>query len=81
MKRINELLKDKRVESGYTQLQLANKLGYSNPQFISNWERGICLPPIKQARVLCKLLDISVDAYKQRIIIDFRKKLDRELGD
>ncbi|PIS10466.1 MAG: XRE family transcriptional regulator [Bdellovibrio sp. CG10_big_fil_rev_8_21_14_0_10_47_8] len=38
-------LKEKRVQCGYTQVELAEKLGSIHSQFISNWERGMCAPP------------------------------------
>ena len=44
----NELakgLKQKRVAAGLSQRDVSDELGYSTPQFISNWERGISCPP------------------------------------
>ena len=78
MKPISDYLKDKRVASGLTQRELARKLGYTNPQFISNWERGICYPPLKQIKVLCLLLDIPVKTVKMKMLNEFKEKLDRE---
>ena len=48
-------LRDQRVFAGLTQSDVASKLGYSSPQFISNFERGLCSPPLKQLRQLVKL--------------------------
>lgn len=35
----------KRQDARLTQRDVANKLGYTSPQFISNWERGLSQPP------------------------------------
>lgn len=37
-------LKEKRIASGLTQVELAGLLKV-HVQFISNWERGLCAPP------------------------------------
>jgi len=58
---LGNYLRDKRVEAGFTQSEIANKLGYSTPQFISNFERGLCSPPLKNLKALVKLYRISVD--------------------
>ena len=53
-------LKQKRVEADLTQSELAAKLGYESPQFISNAERQKCGYPVAQFPLLAKLLDVSV---------------------
>lgn len=58
---LGNYLRDKRVEAGFTQSEIANKLGYSTPQFISNFERGLCSPPLKNLKALVKLYRIPVD--------------------
>lgn len=40
-------LRELREASGMSQLDLARRLGYSTPQYISNIERGICFFNIK----------------------------------
>lgn len=54
-------LKNKRIEAGYTQAEIAKKLGYSTPQFISNFERGLCSPPLKNLKVLVKMYNIPAE--------------------
>ena len=56
---LGSYLKDKRIEADLTQLEVAKKLGYSSPQFISNFERGLCSPPLKQLKKITKLYDIN----------------------
>lgn len=56
-KTVGNFLKNLRQKSGLTQQQLASKLSYSTAQFVSNWERGISLPPLEavpKLSALCK---------------------------
>lgn len=39
-------LKENRIRAEMTQADVAKKIGYTTPQFISNWERGISMPPL-----------------------------------
>lgn len=55
LKVLGEYLKELRIQSHLTQRDIANAMGYTSPQFISNWERGLTAPPISTIR---KLLDI-----------------------
>lgn len=61
-------LKDKRTHAGFTQNQVAKKLGYSSPQFISNWERGLSNPPIATLKVLAELYQASSDEMFNAIL-------------
>lgn len=54
---LGKLLKDARIAKGLSQRDVSQELGYTSPQFISNIERGLCMPPLKQ-------LKIMVDMYK-----------------
>ena len=48
---LSKLIRERRIELGMTQGQLAKKLGYTS-QFIANWERGASRPPDKCLRDL-----------------------------
>lgn len=56
----NFLLKA-REDKGLTQKQLADKLGIASAQLISNWERGLCAPPLKKLNSLSNALGIQFD--------------------
>jgi transcriptional regulator with XRE-family HTH domain len=68
-------LAGRRVAAGFTQRRVAATLGYSSAQFISNFERGIAVPPLKKLKVLLKLykmpmatvLDLILDCERTRI--------------
>jgi transcriptional regulator with XRE-family HTH domain len=57
--RLSEFLKENRIKAGFTQAEVAQKLGYTTPQFISNWERGQSSPPIKILKRLAKLYSVG----------------------
>lgn len=77
-----EFLKQKRIAAGLSQRDVADKLGYSTPQFISNWERGVSRPPINALKKLGELYKISsdtlfevtLDSTVQEITEDLRRK-------
>lgn len=56
---IGTFLKNKRIENNLTQKDIAVKFELSSTQFISNWERGISLPPANYLPTLCQLLNIE----------------------
>lgn len=56
-----DFLKTKRMGAGLSQRDVADKLGYSTPQFISNWERGVSHPPISALKKLGDLYKISAE--------------------
>lgn len=61
-------LKSNRIKSGLSQAEVAAKLGYRTPQFISNWERGISLPPINAIDLLADLFSLPSDQIFQIIL-------------
>ena len=56
-----QFLKQKRLVTGLSQKDIAEKLGYSTSQFISNWERGVSQPPLHTLRRLSELYKINAD--------------------
>lgn len=63
-----KFLKEKRVQSGLSQKDVAEKLGYSTSQFISNWERGISHPPMNTLRSLSELYKINPEDMFQVLL-------------
>ncbi len=70
---VGEYLKELREKSGMTQREVSLALGYSSAQFISNFERGIALPPLKKLKTLhvlykgsmSKLIDLTLMAERE----------------
>lgn len=52
-------LKDKRIAAGLSQETVSKKFGYTSSQFISNWERGVSMPPPSKVDELAKLYSIN----------------------
>lgn len=64
------ILRQARVKAKLSQEELANKLGYSSSQFISNWERDRCGIPLKKVVLFCKCTGARQEAI-QKAIVDF----------
>ncbi len=82
---LGTLIKDYRTKSGLTQLELAQKLNYSIPQFVSLMENGHSKIPLNVLGQLIsilnipekKALDLLVEIYKNEAkatIAQSRKK-------
>jgi transcriptional regulator with XRE-family HTH domain len=72
-------LANARTETGISQLQLARDLGYTSPQYVSNWERGICGPPLDKLFDLSKILKISPQTLMNMILTETEDYLRNEL--
>ena len=78
---LGSLIREFRVRSKWTQLQLAEKLGYDSAQFVSLFERGISKIPLETLGQLIILLkiperkvtNILVNAYET----DLAEKINR----
>jgi transcriptional regulator with XRE-family HTH domain len=70
---------EKRVAAGYTQRQVADTLGYSSAQFISNFERGIAVPPLKKLKVLLGMYKMPLDTVLDLILSCERARIAGEL--
>lgn len=60
---ICEFLKEARLAAKLSQKKVANALGYTTPQFVSNWERGMILPPKTTIPLLVHLYKIDVEEF------------------
>jgi transcriptional regulator with XRE-family HTH domain len=65
---VGNYLAEARDKAGLTQREVSLALGYSSAQFISNFERGIAVPPLKKLKILMKLYDIRVDTVVEMIL-------------
>lgn len=55
-----QTIKDLRLVRGWTQLELAYKLGVT-PLTVSKWERGVSEPRVTQLRNLAELFEVPMD--------------------
>lgn len=74
------LIAKARKASGYSQLEIAKKLGYSHAQFISNIERDHALLPVRKFRALTRLVGARpVRKLIELRVASFRSRLEKEL--
>lgn len=69
-------LKQMRKKSGLSQNQVADKLGYSTGQFVSNWERGLIIPPISTLKTLAKMFKTPICDVKSMWINHQSRRFD-----
>lgn len=72
-------LKKKRVAAGLSQAEVSEKLGYSSPQFVSNWERGLAKPPLFAMSKLMKLYSANAEEVLDQYISATEQKLKKAL--
>jgi transcriptional regulator with XRE-family HTH domain len=80
---MKKYLKFKRKQAKLTQLQVSKELNYDSAQFVSNWERGISLPPAKELKILAKMYHIDFTELKRIYymakVSDYKQSLMKEL--
>lgn len=76
---LGSYLKQKRIEAGYSQIELGKMFGYSSSQFISNWERGLAAPPEENLQQLIKLLKLRLQAVVFAMIEDYRVEVENKV--
>ena len=54
-------LREMRLKAELSQREVAQALDYSSAQFISNFERGISVPPLPRMKLLVKLYKLNVN--------------------
>ena len=77
---LGDFLQSKRVKAGLSQGDVATKLGYSSPQFISNFERGLCAPPLNKLKLLVQLYDLNGEEVLKLMLKEQEKHLRKALS-
>jgi transcriptional regulator with XRE-family HTH domain len=70
IRKLGEYLREKRERADLTQGFVAERMGFTSPQFISNIERGLCSPPmdvLKRMVRLYKLRNPEVVRFLSRL--------------
>lgn len=77
-----QFLKSAREKAGVSQKEISTALGYNTPQFVSNWERGVAMPPISALKKIAKLINVPADqlfvAIEDSMVSRLRNQLKRE---
>lgn len=72
-------LKYHREKKGFSQGNLSKILGYKSPQFVSNWERNISLPPMTMLAEISSVLKIKKNDVIDMLTVEYRKKIEKKL--
>lgn len=76
---MSEFLRNKRIAASLSQADVAKELGYSSPQFISNWERGLVLPPLATLPQLLKLYNLNRNEVIDLLLQHTRNEIEQFL--
>lgn len=80
-KKIGSFIKNRRIEKGLTQIELANKLNVTD-KAISNYENGRRIPDISILKELSNILDVSINELLNGEVInadDLQEKCDENI--
>ncbi|RYZ92075.1 MAG: XRE family transcriptional regulator [Proteobacteria bacterium] len=77
---VGSYLREARLRQDITQKQVADLLGYSSLQFISNFERGISLPPTSKLKILIKLFKLNAAEVVEIVQASEKRLLESKLG-
>lgn len=72
-------LQEARRQKALTQREVSSRLNYSSAQFISNFERGLALPPVGKLKKLIGMYGLDTKAVIELLIEDHRRRLRRGL--
>jgi transcriptional regulator with XRE-family HTH domain len=79
-KELGVYLRNKRMKAQLSQTEVSEALGYTSPQFVSNFERGLCSPPLPKLKVLMSLYKIPLREMTEKLIDQQRRYLSQELS-
>ncbi len=79
-KELGNLIRDFRQKSGMSQLQLAHRLGYDSPQFVSLFERGVSKVPFNILGKLIVVLGIPEKKIVKSIIQAHETEIKKQIN-
>lgn len=91
-KDLGEFLRQKRIAAGISQIEIARAAKFSNAQFISNIERGLCSVPgyilntmvglyqIEKVEMVEYLIDLKKEYYGKLVFGKFKKRAGTKMG-
>lgn len=71
--------KNLRERAGMTQREVAEELGYTTPQFISNVERGRCRYPVEKLPRIKKLYGLGTEQLVDLILREEKQTILKQL--
>lgn len=76
---LGKFLRQKRIQCGLSQVELAKALNINVSQFVSNWERGVCAPPGNSLQALIKILKIKKEDLVVVMLDDCRTMIESKI--
>ncbi len=77
--KLGKLLKEAREKKDLTQLEVATSLGYTSSQYISNFERGLCAPPLANLGKLTKIYQLDKRMLQEILVEGYEAEVNRAL--
>jgi transcriptional regulator with XRE-family HTH domain len=68
-KSLGSYLCEKRRQAGLSQCQVGKDLRI-HPQFVSNWERGLCFPPFRTLKKIARVLQIPINDFYEFLCLE-----------
>lgn len=68
-------LRNQRKHLGLSQKEVAAKLSYRSPQFVSNWERDRCSPPVRRLARLVAAYRLKPSTFIRLWLKEEKKKV------
>lgn len=77
---VAKFLRRCRIKKRLSQGDVAKKLGFEGPQYVSNWECGLSLPSMKYIADICKIYGIPNIQLRKMISEVKERKIARRYG-
>lgn len=78
-KHIGSFMRRQRLEAGITQAEFSRQLRV-HVQYVSNWERGLCSPPLTAMRALVRKHKIPLHDLKGALQEDATADVEKEIS-
>lgn len=79
--KIGSIVRDYRTKAGLTQMELAEKLGYDSPQFVSLFERGFSKVPVDTLGQLISILGIPEKVVLGLLLSDYESEIKTKMAE
>jgi len=79
MDTLANIVKTKREKLGISQFKLAKDLGYTTPQFVSNFERELAGIPLSKLKKLSKILKLSTNEMRDALVSEYETEIKKAL--
>lgn len=70
---LGKLFRAERMKVGLSQGKVCRTLGYSTPQYLSNFERGLCSMPLEKLKRMIEMYDMDGETVV-KLMLDLQSK-------